>query len=1127
MLAAQLPAAPGRATALPATPEGTADPGGWMGAVDGDTSLRARWVLRPDDPVAAQTHLGAAGAALVARLARFGDLWVLEAPAESVGAVEQAWTALGELRRDAGGTPCLIRTTALVGVRPYVWQTLNLRGDPGSSIAILDSGCDTAHDDLGDPDFDNTDLPPAAAGDPDDWRDAAGAGFPANLALRVVGWHDVSDDMPGALGPYDYHRHGTALAGVAAGGGVVDPRLAGVAPQARLVIVKTYNFEGHWEVWASDLLLGIDWLLAHLQSYRVRACLIGATWPDDLAISDAVRALTQAGIAVICPIGNDPHAPLAYPARCPEAITVGATDPDGRLAAYNTPGDLALRVPDLVAPGGGSIDPSGAIVTCDNEPNDSYRGRVGTSLAAAHVAGAVSLISQALAEGGRVWRTDAAQVRWLTALLAATAVETQEYESTRPPGLRLDRGGQDPAEGFGLLQVDGAVDAVRRVIWPGDRAAFVLESPVTGSAVWSARLPVLGAQSLVADLSVPAQADFDLMLYRDTGDDVVLEAASRSPAPGTPESLQLPNLAAGWYVLVVKRISGKGTATLVTDQLAAQGRLWPLQLSAPMTVAPATYDLDGDGLPEIIAPNNVSIDASGHTIYVFRGDGHAFAPFPRTFFSASDRTGALTAPVVGDLGQGIRIVCGSGFGDVYGVGLDGVLKFQTTVASGTPTTGPALWSAAGQTRLVVGTDDGAAILDAAGAEVDRWVLGAGAAGPAAVGDVNGDGVSEVVIATQEGKIHARAADSALLPGWPVLRPPGVTLSAPVLVGDPGSGARVALTEQRADGSVWLLLLGADGALQPGFPIALGESGDAVVRALAGVVPSRLVRGGPIALLVPLVYTDAQGRTGARVQAVTLAGGSTPWLSVPLLSAAFAGAGPRIVRVAMGTPVVADVLSATGAESWFPVQLAWEETLEGTSQVRYGSVVRMLGYADGAPDPRLQWDAADGHQFEPALTHLPGVVADLDGDGRADLIVARGNRLYLQQGRQPTEPANFWTGGRGSAAQDACYACVAPPPVGTPPVSARPALVLRVRPNPFNPRAEIELEHAGAGEAAFTLLDARGRRVRQWHRALGAQGPWREPLQAQDGHGVGLASGIYQLVVEVAGERATAKVTLLR
>ena len=81
-------------------------------------------------------------------------------------------------------------------------------------------------------------------------------------------------------------------------------------------------------------------------------------------------------------------------------LTVGSVDDAGAVAAYSGRGLDAPDKPDLLAPGGGLLTSGGRIIAADNEPNDTYSGRFGTSLAAAHVAGAVHLLDEALLENG-------------------------------------------------------------------------------------------------------------------------------------------------------------------------------------------------------------------------------------------------------------------------------------------------------------------------------------------------------------------------------------------------------------------------------------------------------------------------------------------------------------------------------------------------------------------------------------------------------------------------------------------------------------------------------------------------------------------------------------------------------
>jgi serine protease AprX len=88
-------------------------------------------------------------------------------------------------------------------------------------IAIIDTGIDTTHKDL---------------------------------AGKVIGWHDMINDTDT---PYDDHGHGTHVSSIAAGAGIANPTLQGVAPGAALVGVKVLDGNGSGTF--ATVIGGIDW----------------------------------------------------------------------------------------------------------------------------------------------------------------------------------------------------------------------------------------------------------------------------------------------------------------------------------------------------------------------------------------------------------------------------------------------------------------------------------------------------------------------------------------------------------------------------------------------------------------------------------------------------------------------------------------------------------------------------------------------------------------------------------------------------------------------------------------------------------------------------------------------------
>jgi subtilisin family serine protease len=1091
-----------------------------------------RWLFTPFDPVLADSRLKQSSSVeLKGKLTGLSGQWILEADFDSLQAVEANWSALGTLVRDRSGVPSLSRTTALVGARPRVWDQLDLRGDMGSTVAILDSGCDAASDNLGDVDYDNADNPLLHAGDADDWSDASG-GMSADTRIRIVGWHDVTNDVSGSDGPYDYHYHGTALASAAFASGRNADEHRGVAPAGRFVVVKTYNFEGRWEVWASDLLLGIQWVLDHVQSHHIHACLIGAVWDEDLGISEAVNALLDAGVAVIAPAGNDRNGSMGWPARIDGVICVAATDADGQVAAYNTPGSSLDLRPDLVAPGGGSDPLTGPIVCDDNEPDDTYRGRVGTSIAAAHVAGAVSLISQVLRESGRPWRYERSQTKWLQELLRATAVETQAAEPGAAAVPPLDRGGHDPIEGFGLLQVDAAVNAVRRSLWPGEEENFILGSPVNSSAVWSARMPVSAGDDLRLELTVPSSADYDLLVYREDPDGYMLVASSCTPGLGVLETLDLNGLSTSNYLLVVKRIAGEGQGRLKSIVNFLGDTAWPILLSDQAASRPMPYDADGDGEQEVFLTYNVAILDTGHLISMNSANGRPRSPFPRDFFTSTIRKGQLTGAAIADLGSGPQIVIGSQFGSVYAMNLSGDFTAQAEVTPALPTSAPSVWGTGAQSRVVVGTTEGAAILEPSGGIVDRWLLGGASNGDLALGDLNGDGIEEVLVSVAS-TIHARTMDGSPLNGWPIVEDASSSLTPPVIFGG-GSEPMVFAGELLAGGGARILGLSANGSALSGFPAQLSEEGS--ILALGNPIVSRVENTSPTILCAVLVAAS-DGTIISRVHQVDLAGRDTPWARVSLTGPVFRDSSFEVLRSDLSPVCVGDMVASGGPEVYFSLQLSWrEKETQQLNELRYGSTRRIVAYHQGVIDPRLQWDLASSHpideakaQILPAISwKLAPVISDLDGDGYAEMLVDRGFRVFLHEGESVTTPSNYWSTPRNGHTRRACYECGDQPKIASATPPAKPSsLALRVSPNPFNPRTVLRLSSARSGWLRLYLVDAKGRRLKDWGCRLEAGVLHEEVLEATDHDGIKLASGVYRVVAEMNGQFVSRSVTLVR
>jgi subtilisin family serine protease len=274
--------------------------------------------------------------------------------------------------------PATLESAALIHA-DRVWNDLGITGD-GVRIAVVDSGADMAHSDI---------------------------------AQDVLAHHCFTH---GACAPnggnegvltQDQHGHGTRIVGIITGEGTESPR--GIAPDAEIVSVQVMDQNGMG--WASDVVAGIDWVVANQAQYHVKIINLSlgggiytgvcdAVDANTMLYADALAAARNAGITVFAASGNQGRrGAMIAPACISHAISVGctydanlggrdwgvctdaSTDVD-QIACFSN-SDATL---DLLAPG--AWIESAAL-------GGGQRGDAGTSAATAHVSGVAALMLQA------------------------------------------------------------------------------------------------------------------------------------------------------------------------------------------------------------------------------------------------------------------------------------------------------------------------------------------------------------------------------------------------------------------------------------------------------------------------------------------------------------------------------------------------------------------------------------------------------------------------------------------------------------------------------------------------------------------------------------------------------------
>ncbi len=311
---------------------------------------------------------------------------------------------------------------------PQAWSTST---GAGQTIAIVDSGVDLDHPDLASKIVGGATF----VGCPDD-PNGCGNGD----------WESGGDEGQG-------EEHGTHVAGIAAAVTDNTEGVAGTAPDANLLAVKSLGGDGSGTFeeiaagvrWSADN--GADVINLSLGALPGAQAFVITGLVTDL--QEAIEYARSKGVVVVAAAGNDFASICGTPAFDQGALCVVATDRFENKATYS---NFAIK-PDLdvvAAPGGAAFlactEDIISTIPVDAEPGfceqsvgtPDYDFYAGTSMASPHAAGVAALLT---AQG----RTDDQTVR----VMKSTA---------RTPPLNT-RGTNTPTYGYGIGDAAAAVAA--------------------------------------------------------------------------------------------------------------------------------------------------------------------------------------------------------------------------------------------------------------------------------------------------------------------------------------------------------------------------------------------------------------------------------------------------------------------------------------------------------------------------------------------------------------------------------------------------------------------------------------------------------------------------------------------
>lgn len=265
---------------------------------------------------------------------------------------------------------------------PPAWDVTT--GSPDVVVAVLDTGY-RPHADL-------------------DARYVAGYDMVSNATAARDGDGRDADPLDEGDWCYDGARsswHGTHVAGTIGAHTDNGIGVAGVDWNARIQPVRVLAKCGGS---FADILDGIRWAAglpvagvpANPTPAKVLNLSLGGSWPCEPVLQQAIDEAIAAGAVIVVSAGNnDADAATKYPGNCNGVITVGATGPQGYRSYYSNWGSSV----EISAPGGAiySSYSEGVLSTLNAGATtagaDHYAWYQGTSMAAPHISGIVSLLA--------------------------------------------------------------------------------------------------------------------------------------------------------------------------------------------------------------------------------------------------------------------------------------------------------------------------------------------------------------------------------------------------------------------------------------------------------------------------------------------------------------------------------------------------------------------------------------------------------------------------------------------------------------------------------------------------------------------------------------------------------------
>jgi subtilisin len=551
--------------------------------------------------MAQRREIRAAAARVVAKL-RFGardqvhrfdtvPYLVLDTDAAGLAAIENASPDVVQVMDDPLLRPFLAESVPMIQ-GDQVWAA-GFTGS-GTTVAVIDSGVDSSH--------------PFLAGKV--VEEACFSSTVAGLSQTVCPNGLPSQLGPGAAVPCNLPDclHGTHVAGIVAGRGDAGVPFSGVAPDAQLMAVQVFSEITNpvscggsapcMAAFTSDIIAGLERVYAlapALNVVSVNMSLGGSVFSgpcDSQPYKPVIDNLRSIGVATVVAAGNNSATSgVSAPACISSAVSVGSTDKSDNVSWFSNVASFL----SLMAPGG-------AITS--SVPGAAFQALSGTSMATPHVAGAWSLLREALPDASVGTILNALKqtgqpisdtrlggsatiprVRLFEALSTLAPVENpQPVVTSMSP-----TSGRSGQASLTLTLTGSGFDGFSVVRWNGsDRLTTVVNTTTIQAAITAADLATEGTADVTVFTPAPGGGTSSALTFTITPGPTLSVSAS-TVAPGASVTVNLANgFGGGQDWLALASVGSPNTSYLGWTYVGANvtTRSW----SVAMPATAGTYE---------------------------------------------------------------------------------------------------------------------------------------------------------------------------------------------------------------------------------------------------------------------------------------------------------------------------------------------------------------------------------------------------------------------------------------------------------------------------------------------------------------------------------------------------------